>query len=206
MTKLAAALALLLMGSAHGAEQFLDASELAQLTPHPDVEGVTRHMTDGVNLDKYDKRIIGNVTFYFSEKSKVKEIDPEEFQKIAATMKDALAAAGKNGKVVQTPSEGAVIINVAITEINMQNKKRGLLSYTPMGLVTSTVGNLAGIRVQLKEATIEGEVIDSITGEVVSVFRVDKIGNFDDKKGLSWEDLRSMLEDTMSKVVIALGR
>ena len=80
------------------------------------------------------------------------------------------------------------------------------MSFTPVGLVTSTVGNLTGLRVKLKDANIEGEVVDSVTGEVLSIFRVEDIGNFDDKKGLSWEDLRTTMETSMEKVVTALGR
>ena len=49
-------------------------------------------MADGVDFDKYDKRIIGSVSFFFSEKSKVQQIDPEELLKIGAAMKGALSA------------------------------------------------------------------------------------------------------------------
>ena len=91
----------------------------------------------------------------------------------------------EKGEVGLTPGEGAVLINVAITEINLQNKKRGLLGYTPVGLVTSTVGNLAGLRMQLRDAKIEGEVVDSVTGKVLVIFRVEDIANRDGKKAMS---------------------
>ena len=198
--------AIFLVGSAQ-AEQFLDPAEIARLQPHPAVAGLSRHVSDGVDLDRYDKRVVGSVTFYFDEKSKAKDIDADEMKNISDTMKGALfAAASENGDVVAEPEEGAVLINIAITEINMQNKKRGLFGYTPMGLIASTAGNLTGLRVQLHGANIEGEVVDSVTGNDFLVFRTDSIGNWDDEERLSWEDLRATLEDTMSKVVAAVGR
>ncbi|MEH6568841.1 MAG: DUF3313 family protein [Halioglobus sp.] len=206
MKKTLGILAIVLTGSAQ-AEHFLEPAEIARLTPHPAVTGISRYISEGVNLDLYDKRLIGSVTFYFAEKSKSKGMDADEMKQISDTMKDSLlAVASEQGKVVSAPEEGTILINVAITDINMQNKKRGLLGYTPMGLVASTAGNLAGIRVQLRDANIEGEVVDSITGKVLLVFRTDDIGNWDDKKGLSWEDLRATLEDIMAKVVTAAGR
>ena len=84
-------------------------------------------------------------------------------------------------------------------------KKRGLLGYTPIGLVTSTAGNLAGLRTRLKDAKIEGEVVDSVTGEVLSIFRVDDIGNWDEKKALSWEDLSGTLQSALARVIGATG-
>ncbi|MEH6583850.1 MAG: DUF3313 family protein [Halioglobus sp.] len=206
MKKILAILTIFLTQSAYAAH-FLDPAEIASLTPHPAVTGISRHISEGVDLDRYDKRLIGSVTFYFAEKSKSKDIDADEMKTISDTMKSSLlAAASEKGKVVSAPEESAVLINIAITEINMQNKKRGLLGYTPMGLVASTAGNLAGFRVQLRDANIEGEVVDSVTGKVLLVFRTDDIGNWDEKEGLSWEDLRATLEDIMSKVVGAVGR
>jgi len=200
-------LACLMVGHAQAAERFLEPDEMGRLTPHPDVAGMLRHISDGVDFDRYDKRIIGSVTFYFSEKSRTKEIDADELKQIADSMKAALAtAASEQGELVSSPGEGVVLINVAITEINLQNKKRGLFGYTPVGLAASTAGNLAGLRVELREAAIEGEVVDSVNGEVLSVFRATDIGNWDSKKGLSWEDLRATMEVTMTKLVAALGR
>ena len=206
MIRIIAILATLLMGSAQAAEHFLDADELARLTPHPAVDGASRHIFDGFDESRYNRRIIGSVTFYFTEKSKTKGIDADEMKNISDSMKAALfAVASETGEVSLTPGEGAVLINVAITEINLQNKKRGLLGYTPVGLVTSTAGNLTGRRMQLRDAKIEGEVVDSVTGKVLAIFRAEDIGNWDGKKAMSWEDLIQTLQGALAKVIGATG-
>ena len=186
------------------AEHFLETSEIENLTPHPDVPGVSRYITPGADPGSYDKIMVGGVTFYFAEKSKTKDIDADEMKQISDAMKAALvsAAIGK-AEVVLSPGPTTVLINVAITEINMQNKKRGLFSYTPMGLVASTAGNLTGMRIRLRDAALEGEAVDSMTGDVISVFRVDEVGNFDDNKGMSWEDLRVTMETSIAKGIAA---
>ncbi len=207
MKGIAGLLTIMLFSSAQAAESFLEPVELDVLTPHPDVEGVSRHLTPGANIDQFNKLIVGSVTFFFAEKSKTKDIDAEEMKQISDAMKSAIvAAAADKIEVVSAKGPGAALINVAVTEINMQNKKRGLLGYTPIGLITTGAANLAGMRVRLKDANIEGEVVDSVTGNVLSVFRIDDIGNWDDKKGLSWEDLRATFEMTMGKAITAATR
>ena len=133
---------------------------------------------------------------------KVKEIDADELKLISDGMKTALASAlATHVEIVTEPGPGVLQFNLAITDISMKNKKRGLLGYTPIGLVTTAVGNLAGLRIRLHKAQLQGESIDAETGALVGLFAIEKIGNFDDKKGLSWEDVRGTLEDSARKVV-----
>ena len=204
MRAIAGLLTIMLFGGAQAAENFLTAEELATLKPHPQVEGVIRYVTPGVNIGDYTKVIVGSVTFYFAEKSKNKDMDADALKQISDAMKSALyIAAGDNAEVVLTKGPGAVLINIAITEINMQNKKRGLLGYTPIGLIATGAANLAGVRMRLKDAKLEGEAVDSVTGEVVAIFRVDDIVDWDDQKGLSWEDVRATFEVLAARAMAA---
>lgn len=194
-------------GTLSAAEHFLDEEEISKLQAHPDVPGVSRHVLPGTDPANYDKLIVGSVTFYFAADSKAKDLDADEAKQISDAMKSALVtAAADHAEVVLTPGKGAALINVAITEIDMQNKKRGLLGYTPVGLVVTTAGNLSGMRMRLKDAHIEGELVDSVSGDRISVFRIQDVGNWDDKKGLSWEDLRASLESAVAKGIAASRR
>ncbi len=194
-----------LAAASMAAESFLEPEEISKLEPHPDVPGASRHIMEGADPSKYSKMIVGAVTFYFAEDSKAKDIDADEAKQISDAMKSALiSAAADKVDVVLTAGPETALINVAITDINMQNKKRGLLGYTPVGLVISTAGNLANMRMQLKDARIEGEVVDSVSGQRISVFRIDDIGDWDDKKDLSWEDLRASLESSLAKGLAAI--
>lgn len=198
--------ALLLVASASvmAAESFLTGSEIEMLSPHPDVPGVSRHIFEGKNPSDYDKIIIGNVVFMFSEDSKAKDMDADELKQVSDAMKAGIInAAADKAEIVLSTGPRAALLNVAVTEISIQNKKRGLLGYTPIGLVVTAAGNLSGMRMQLKDAKIEGELIDSVSGERISVFRVDEIGNWDNKKGMSWEDLSASFEADLTKAIAA---
>lgn len=204
MRILIAATLLSLAGTLSAAENFLEQEELSKLEPHPSIAGARRYITPGADPSEYDKLIIGSVTLYFDEDSKSKDIDADEAKHIADAMKAALVtAATDKAEVVLNPGPRAALVNVAITEINMQNKKRGLLGYTPIGFVVSSAANLSGMRMQLKGAKIEGEFIDSTSGERIVVFSIDEISDWDDKKGLSWEDLRASFESTIATAIAA---
>lgn len=202
MKKFVAILALVFCAAPHAAERFLDAAEIEKLAPHPDVSGVLRYVTPGRDPAAYPKLIVGSVSFYFAEKSKTKSIDADEMKTISDALKSAMVeAAAEKREVVLTKGPGAALVNLAVTEINMQNKKRGLLGYTPVGLVVSTTANMAGLRIQLKDAHIEGEVVDSVTGEVISVFRLEELENIDGKKNLSWDDLVGSFKAALSRAL-----
>jgi hypothetical protein len=209
MKRIFGLLAIVFAGSLQAAESFLGPTEIAVLKPHPNVEGLERHITPGADPKAYGKIIVGSVTFYFAEKSKANAMDADDLKQVSDAMKAALlsaALANDEHEVVLEAGPGAALINVAITDVNVQNKKRGLLGYTPVGFVVKSAGNLAGMRLQLKGAHIEGEVVDSVSGEVVSIFRIDEIGEFDDKKGLSWEDLRVTFEKSATLALASRTR
>lgn len=202
MRKIAVAVVVALLAAGAHAEQFLTAEEEAKLEPVPGVDGVLRHSPSGKMARDYPKGLIGSVTFFFAEKSKSKDIDADEMKQISDAMKQALVTvAGKNWQIVQQPGPDVVQINVAITDIELKNKKRGLLGYTPIGLVTTTARNLAGKRLTLGNAQLQGEIIDSISGDVISIFALEKIGEFDDKKGMSWEDVRLAFIDAATRAI-----
>jgi hypothetical protein len=117
-------------------------------------------------------------------------------------MKQALVQVlSKDWQIVHQPGTDVAQVNLAVTNIELKHKKRGLLGYTPIGLVATTAGNLAGKRMTLGNASLQGEVIDSASGNLVNLFAVEKIGEFDDKKGMSWEDVRLAFIDAASKAL-----
>ena len=99
-------------------------TERANLEPHPTIEGVSRYITPGTDVPSYTKFITGAVTFYYAEKSKNKDMDADELMQISDAMKSAMAtAASAEAELVLESGPGAALINVAITDINVQNKK-----------------------------------------------------------------------------------
>jgi hypothetical protein len=188
--------------SAQAAEEFLTAEEMAKLKPVAGADGAMRYSPGGKLARDYPKVLIGGVTFFYDDESKGKGVDPDDLKDISDAMKQALVQVlSKDWQIVHQPGADVAQVNLAVTNIELKNKKRGLLGYTPIGLVATTAGNLAGKRMTLGNAGLQGEVIDSASGNLVNLFAVEKIGEFDDKKGMSWEDVRLAFIDAASKAL-----
>ena len=196
------ALALVFSGHLLAAEYFLDEAERAMLVPNKDVEGVLHHRMEGVELGSYDNLLFGGGTMYFHVKSRYKEIDPEEIKAISDGMRSAMAEAAGGYSVVSEPGESTLLLNVAVTEIRLEKKKRGLLGYTPVGAVVTAAGDAAGLRKQLKSAKIEGELVDSQTGEKLAIFRVEDIP--ESKENQDWDGVTRVFRDMLSQGVVAV--
>ena len=190
--------------SAIADDSFLDSQEMAQLKPDPKVPGLRNYATPGKDLGAYAKVVVGNITLFYAEDSKAKDIDAKEMTEITNALRDALTGAlGQHFEVVDKPGPGTVLMNVAVTNLKMKNKKRGLLGFTPIGLVATTAGNLAGKRLVIGHASIQGEFVDGVSGDVLTIFQVDQVKNMDDEKQLSWEDVRLTLKDMADRAIQA---
>ena len=64
----------------------------------------------------------------------------------------------------------------------------GLLGYTPIGVVATAVADAAGARISLKDAELEIETLNSVTGERLGVL-VDKAPVTPEEEKLSWESV-----------------
>ena len=95
---------------------------------------------------------------------------------------------------------------MAITNVYVTKKKRGLLGYTPVGLVVSTAVKQIGDNMSLQDATIEVELLDSQSNERLGALidRQHKEGSVAgktlsalsavQKEGASWEDIEKALK------------
>lgn len=204
MRLLTTLLALLLSSQVLAAEYFLNEEERAKLAPHPEVPGVINYWYPGVDLGSINNVLLGSVTLYFDDDSKYKEIDANEAKQISDAMRAAMveAATGKVN-IVSEPGPSTALLNVAITEIKLDKKKRGLLGYTPVGLVVTTAADLAGMRMELKNAKIEGEMVDAVTGDMLAIFRVENIPKEKGADSRTWNDVTRVFEDLMGKGIIA---
>jgi len=84
-------------------------------------------------------------------------------------------------------------MRAALTNVKLAKKKRGLLGYTPIGLVATAVANAAGTRISLKDAALEIEMLDSTTGERLGVL-VDKAPTTPGGETLSWDSINEVFK------------
>ena len=146
--------------------------------------------------------LIGAIKVYYAEDSKSRAIDPADLKLITDKMRNSVILnLARHVEIVDEPGPGVALLNVAIVKVNYQNKKRGLLGYTPVGLVATSAGNAANLRLALADAKIQGETVDSVSGKKLTLFEVNQIEKT--KKNMEWEDVHKALNDFARRAVDA---
>jgi len=170
---------LALATAAHGADSgFL--SDYGKLTAAgPDVGADKIYMADGVadRAAQYQGVYVPQPEIFIADDSDYKGMSPDDMKTIADAMHAAIVKElHGNFLVLAAPKQGSVTLRTALSNVNLKKKKRGLLSYTPIGLVAHGVeGAVEGImaKVDLKAAKIEMELDDSATGEALAMAVID---------------------------------
>lgn len=166
---------------------------MPELATDPDQPGAMTWLKDGVDRSAYTRVMIEPITIFISPNSKYKGLDADELKALTdgfvLTLTQTLEP---EIPVVSQPGPGVLYVRVALTNVNLANKKRGLLGYTPVGLVVTTAANAAGARISLKDAVLEIETLDSVSGERLGVL-VDKVPTTADEEDLSWDSITRTL-------------
>lgn len=165
------------------------------LQKDPDKAGAYRYEKPGLDLKNYDRILLQPVEIWIHPKSKYKGISPDDLKLISdAFIQTLVNELEPTYPVVNKTGPGTLVVRLAITDVKMKKKKRGLLGYTPIGIVVTAAKDAAGKRVSLVEAGIEAELLDGLTGERLGVL-VDRglETSKDKKKKLSWDDIDERL-------------
>jgi hypothetical protein len=167
---------------------------MPELKQDPDRAGASIWQKEGVDRSVYKKVMFAPVELFISPDSKYKGLDPDELKALTdgfiKTLTDTLAP---EIQVVSEAGPDVLFVRVAMTNVKLANKKRGLLGYTPIGFVTTSVMNAAGARISLKDAELEFETLDSVSGERVGVL-VDKMPTTEEEDKLSWDSISKSME------------
>lgn len=195
------ALFLLASATTKAAEQqysgFLD--DYPKLTPDKDRRGALAYQNPKYNPGDYSKFAIEPVLIWYHPDSKYKGIDPGDLKTLADAFRDTLIEQlSDDYPVVAQYGPGIAIIRIAITDVRAKKKKRGVLGYTPAGLVVTTAMAAAGKNISLQDAALEVELLDSQTGERMG-FILDRqsLSNPSKKKSkqkTSWKDIQETFD------------
>ncbi len=179
------------MGSAAGpSSEFLDIHP--ELTPDPDRPGASMWLKPGFDRTKYNKLILEPLIIFLAPDSEYKGFTTEDVNALASGFRDAAARVLQPEiQVVDAPASGVLSVRAALTGVKLKKERRGLLGYTPIGIVVTAAKDAAGKRISLEDATLEMEVYDAATGEPVGVI-VDNRPRTGGQEELSWKSI----EDT----------
>lgn len=130
-------------------------------------------------LGKYDSVALDQPEILVSPGSDYKGGKPEDMAQIAEHMRSALATKLTEGgyKVVDQPGPSVILVRLALTDLEMKKKKRRLLAYTPIGAVVKAGADAvkeAMDKVDITGMTLQGELLDAETGEVLAALVVPR--------------------------------
>jgi hypothetical protein len=168
-----------------------------------DREGAMIYRKAGVDLKKYTKIMIAPIEIWISPKTKYKGIKPDDLKVLADTFRQAVIdALEPTYPVVNKPGPDVLGMRIAITNVYITKKKRGLLGYTPIGFAVSTAVKAIGDNMSLQEAVIEAELLDSQSNERLGALMDQqsktakkKMSIGSTKKGkTSWDEIEQTLK------------
>jgi hypothetical protein len=127
-------------------------------------------------LGEYERFLLDPVLIYFHPESKADAVSPEELQRLASALRDAVIEELEDGgySVVHAPGAGVLRVRAAITDVDAGR---------PVANVAAKVAGSAAIgagflipAVDIGRASIEAEMIDTETGGRVAAFADAKKG------------------------------
>ncbi len=161
-------------------------------------------------LADYDSIMVDQPEIFIAADSKYKGAKGDQLKQLADVARlstiERLEADGRN--IVDEPGTDTIYIRWAITDLYLQKKKRGILSYTPAGFVVHATKSAATRdlwkKIDIAELRIEIEVSDVVTGEVLFAGISRKQG-FRKQKGekadiVSWQDLDALFETMGARI------
>lgn len=157
--------------------------------------GARSYIAAGRDLKGFAKVAIDPVLIWYSPQSKYQGIEPNELAAVANGLREVLVdQLEPRYTVVKNEGPGILQVRLAITNVTAQKKKKGLLGYTPVGLVAGAVKGLSNSapNIDLGAAVIEAELLDG-DGTRLAVF-VEPLADGKGKaEALTWESIGAVM-------------
>jgi hypothetical protein len=124
---------------------------------------------------KYEGVMVDQPEILVSPDSPYKGAKPDDLLAVANSMRDAMNARLKAGhyNVVDKPGPGVIYVRVALTDLQVEKKKRNLLEYTPVGAVVgfgvNAMKNFQS-KFDILKMVFQAEITDSATNEVYAQY------------------------------------
>lgn len=133
-------------------------------------------------LKKYNKFILDPVTVYLLPGAQARGFDADDMERLTKYFHDAVTdelTKGGGYEIVTTPGPDVLVLNVAITNVEPTGGKKNaaLTGATTAASVATVPGiSLAVPRISVGKVGIEGEMLDSTSGDRLVAFVTSKGG------------------------------
>ena len=133
-------------------------------------------------LKRYNKFILDPITIYLLPAAQSRGFDPDDMDRLAKYFQDAVTGELTKGgtyEIVTTPGPDVLALNVAITNVEPTGGKKNAAATaaTTAASVATVPGiSLAVPRLSIGKVSIEGEMLDSTSGDRLVAFVTSKGG------------------------------
>lgn len=136
---------------------------------HPDRRNVYRYLKEDFDLGKYDMVAIAPVEIWIDPDSAYQGVQANGIKAMSDRLRQVMISAlVPKYPVVKRAGDSTVGVRLAVTGVKMKKKKRGLLSYIPIGMAVAAARDDMLEKVTLSDAIIEADLIDTRTGKRIA--------------------------------------
>ena len=171
-----------------------DAPALAADQKRP---GAFVYRAEGKSLKGYTKVVIDPILVWYHPDSKYQGMEPKELAELTSLLQQQLTDdLEPEYPVVGEGGAGVLRLRLAITQIRAEKKKKGLLNYTPMGLVVGAAKSAGQItpNLNLMEAQVEAELLDAGDDTRLAVVVEPLVTSKEKDQKLTWDKISGVLD------------
>ncbi|MCG8686339.1 MAG: DUF3313 domain-containing protein [Desulfobacterales bacterium] len=150
-----------------------------------DPKGAKYWRDSNVALETYNKFILDEIYLYLSPdvKKALVQSDPESANRVVGYFKTAVEKAlGPEYPIVDKAGPDVARLRIALTNVEIHRKDLKIYQYIPIPLALTGVGEVTGIRDRISVLSMEGEMLDSMTGQQIAAVVQVKGGEVSAKK------------------------
>jgi hypothetical protein len=181
----------------------------AQLQPNPDYPAARVYIRPGVPWSRYNSIQIDSAGLWLNDNSSV---SPEDQQKLTDALYEALyTEVSKYFVITSQPGPNTLRLRVALTQVKgAQVAARTLTTVVPqLRLAGSLVGLAGDTAATVGSATVEMEVLDSVTNQRLAAAVDDRAGTkvlFAKRAYTTWGDVEAACEYWSKRIAWQLAR
>jgi len=155
----------------------------------------------------YSAVMIDQPEIFVAPNSKYKGMKPDDMKALADAFRGAMAQSlSATYMIVDQPGPNVLYVRFAISNVQLKKKKRGLLGYTPIGLVAGAAKSAMTSdftkKIDLKGLTMEMEILDSNSEEQLAALLETRSGKKDEPA--SWAELEALIAVYSQRVACRL--
>ena len=164
---------------------------------------------DPERMGLFRKALIDQPEVFIATDSPYKGAKPADLAAIATVVRGSVASAlqSRGYTLVESPAPDAVYVRLAITDLRIEKKKRGLLAYTPVGFVVATgvqaLQDFTG-KYDILDFALQVEVQDSLRHDLLGAAVIQRGSSVQQGKPLSFDALNSLVTEYAQRTACRL--